>query len=213
MRSLSGAQFPDKAADPIIVHPDVRRMLLTQKAFSEGGRMFAHSLAMDVDTTKSNAPDEDKAQAEQRLALLTPIAKAFMTETGFESANLGLQIFGGHGYIVEWGMEQNVRDARIAMLYEGTTGIQALDLLGRKVVATQGGAIRPFLAEIEHFCESPTSCIPVTSCWPTSGLWHAPQHWPSSPNRTVATPISTTQKSPPPTSTLNGCCHAHAHCL
>jgi len=152
MRSLSGRKNPDKAADPIIVHPDVRRMLLTQKAFSEGGRLFVHSLAMDVDVMESDATDEQKGIADARLALLTPIAKAFLTETGFESANLGLQIFGGHGFIQEWGMEQNVRDCRISMLYEGTTGIQALDLLGRKVVGSQGGLLRPFLAEITEFC-------------------------------------------------------------
>lgn len=153
MRSSSGRKNPDKAADPIIVHPDVRRMLLTQKAFAEGGRLFAHSLAMDVDITESDASDEAKGKADQRLALLTPIAKAFMTETGFESANLGLQIFGGHGFIKEWGMEQNVRDSRIAMLYEGTTGIQALDLLGRKVMGSQGGLLRQFIAEITAFCD------------------------------------------------------------
>ena len=152
MRSLSGQKNPDKAADPIIVHPDVRRMLLTQKAFAEGGRLFVHSMAMDVDTIESDASDEIKGKADQRLALLTPIGKAFLTETGFESANLGLQIFGGHGFIQEWGMEQNVRDCRISMLYEGTTGIQALDLLGRKVVGSQGGMLRPFLAEIAEFC-------------------------------------------------------------
>ena len=99
MRSLSGTKNPDKAADPIIVHPDVRRMLLTQKAFSEGGRLFVHSLAMGVDVMESDATDEQKGIADARLALLTPIAKAFLTETGFESANLGMQIFGGHGFI------------------------------------------------------------------------------------------------------------------
>ena len=152
MRSLSGQKNPDKPADPIIVHPDVRRMLLTQKAFAEGGRLFVHSLAMDVDVMESDASDERKGQADARLALLTPIAKAFLTETGFESANLGMQIFGGHGFIQEWGMEQNVRDCRISMLYEGTTGIQALDLLGRKVVGSQGGLLRPFLSEVAELC-------------------------------------------------------------
>jgi len=152
MRSLSGRKNPDKPADPIIVHPDVRRMLLTQKAFAEGGRLFVHSLAMDVDVMESDASDERKGLADARLALLTPIAKAFLTETGFESANLGMQIFGGHGFVKEWGVEQNVRDCRISMLYEGTTGIQALDLLGRKVVGSQGGLLRPFLAEISEFC-------------------------------------------------------------
>ena len=152
MRSLSGQKNPDKPADPIIVHPDVRRMLLTQKAISEGARMFVHLLAMEVDVMESDASEQRKGLADARLALLTPIGKAFLTETGFESANLGLQIFGGHGFIQEWGMEQNVRDCRISMLYEGTTGIQALDLLGRKVVGSQGGLLRPFLAEIAEFC-------------------------------------------------------------
>ena len=114
--------------------------------------MFVHTLAMDVDVVDSDASEERKGAADARLALLTPIAKAFLTETGFESANLGLQIFGGHGFIQEWGMEQNVRDCRISMLYEGTTGIQALDLLGRKVVGSQGGLLRPFMAEIVEFC-------------------------------------------------------------
>lgn len=153
MRSSSGRKNPDKPADPIIVHPDVRRMLLTQKALAEGGRLFVHSLAMDVDIVESDASDELKGKADQRLALLTPIAKAFLTETGFESANHGLQIFGGHGFIQEWGMEQNVRDCRISMLYEGTTGIQALDLLGRKVVGSQGGLLRQFIAEVSDFCD------------------------------------------------------------
>ena len=153
MRSSSGRKNPDKPADPIIVHPDVRRMLLTQKALAEGGRLFVHSLAMDVDIVESDASDDIKGKADQRLALLTPIAKAFLTETGFESANHGLQIFGGHGFIQEWGMEQNVRDCRISMLYEGTTGIQALDLLGRKIVGSQGGLLRQFIAEVTDFCD------------------------------------------------------------
>ncbi len=153
MRSSSGRKNPDKPADPIIVHPDVRRMLLIQKALAEGGRLFVHSLAMDVDIVESDASDEIKGRADQRLALLTPIAKAFLTETGFESANHGIQIFGGHGFIQEWGMEQNVRDCRISMLYEGTTGIQALDLLGRKVIGSQGGLLRQFITEITDFCD------------------------------------------------------------
>lgn len=153
MRSLSGPKAPDKAADPIIVHPDVRRMLLTQKAFAEGGRALIHYCSMLVDTVKAGS-EEDKAQAETLLSLLTPIAKAFLTETGFEAANHGLQVFGGHGYIADWGMEQNVRDSRIAMLYEGTTGIQALDLLGRKVLMTQGETLKAFTKIIHKFCQA-----------------------------------------------------------
>ncbi len=152
MRSLSGAKSPEKAADAIIVHPDVRRMLLTQKAFSEGGRALVHYCSKLVDITKKGSADE-KAEADELMSLLTPIAKAFLTETGFESANQGLQVFGGHGYIAEWGMEQNVRDARISMLYEGTTGIQALDLLGRKVLMTQGATLKRFTKIVHKFCK------------------------------------------------------------
>lgn len=152
MRALNGPACPDKPADPIIVHPDVRRMLLTQKAFAEGGRALIYYAAQLVDKTK-HASADDKAQAETLLALLTPIAKAFLTEVGFESANLGLQCFGGHGYIAEWGMEQNVRDSRISMLYEGTTGIQALDLLGRKVLMSQGETLKAFTKIVHTFCK------------------------------------------------------------
>lgn len=154
MRSLSGAAYPEKVADPIIVHPDVRRMLLTQKAFAEGGRMFVYRCAQLVDIAHKGESDEVRAAAEQELAFLTPIAKAFITETGFEAANLGLQVFGGHGYIKEWGMEQNVRDARIAMIYEGTTGVQAIDLLGRKVLGSQGALLKSFTHQIHKFCQS-----------------------------------------------------------
>ncbi|MBR7889579.1 acyl-CoA dehydrogenase C-terminal domain-containing protein [Marinomonas sp. A79] len=152
MRALSGAKSPEKPADSIMVHPDVRRMLLTQKAFAEGGRALIHYCSMLVDTTKKGTADE-KAEADELMSLLTPIAKAFLTETGFESANQGLQVFGGHGFIAEWGMEQNVRDCRISMLYEGTTGIQALDLLGRKVLMTQGATLRRFTKIIHKFCK------------------------------------------------------------
>ena len=153
MRSLSGAQNPDGPADPIIVHPDVRRMLLTIKAFSEGNRALVYYTAQIADLLKS-PDDKVREQADLQLSFLTPIVKAFLTETGFEAANLGLQCFGGHGYISEWGMEQNVRDSRIAMLYEGTTGIQALDLLGRKVLLTQGATMRPFTKVIHKFCQA-----------------------------------------------------------
>ncbi|MDO6564901.1 acyl-CoA dehydrogenase C-terminal domain-containing protein [Amphritea sp. 1_MG-2023] len=154
MRALNGPAYPDQAADPIIVHPDVRRMLLTQKAFAEGGRALIYYCAQLVDSAHLNADKAQRQEAETQLAFLTPIAKAFLTETGFESANLGLQIFGGHGYISEWGMEQNVRDSRISMLYEGTTGIQALDLLGRKVLMTQGESLKSFTKVVHKFCQS-----------------------------------------------------------
>ena len=153
MRSLSGPKFPEKPADPIIVHPDVRRMLLTQKAISEGGRALIYFCALQGDILHSAAASEEqKVEAEALMSVLTPIAKAFLTETGFEAANLGLQVFGGHGYIAEWGMEQIVRDTRIAMLYEGTTGIQALDLLGRKVLGSRGQQLRYVTRVIHRFC-------------------------------------------------------------
>ncbi|MCL6414933.1 phenylacyl-CoA dehydrogenase [Aestuariirhabdus sp. Z084] len=153
MRSLTGPKAPEKAADPIIVHPDVRRMLLTIKAFTEGNRAMAYFAAKQVDVTHYGS-DEEKKAADDMLAFLTPIAKAFVTETGFEAANHGIQVYGGHGFISEWGMEQNVRDARISMLYEGTTGIQALDLLGRKVLMTQGEALKGFTKIVHKFCQA-----------------------------------------------------------
>lgn len=154
MRALSGPKAPDKAADPIIVHPEVRKLLLTQKAFAEGGRALIYLSAMQVDITENSADAQARAEAENLLALLTPIAKAFLTEVGFESANHGLQVFGGHGFISEWGMEQNVRDSRISMLYEGTTQIQALDLLGRKVLMSQGETLKTFTKRIHKFCQA-----------------------------------------------------------
>ena len=151
MRSLTGPKNPDGAADPIIVHPDVRRMLLTQKAIAEGSRAFLYYLAQLGDIVdKGN--EEEAQKAEDLMALLTPIGKAFVTELGFECANHGVQVYGGHGFISEWGMEQIVRDARIAMLYEGTTGIQALDLVGRKVLASGGKLLLNFTEMIDAFC-------------------------------------------------------------
>jgi alkylation response protein AidB-like acyl-CoA dehydrogenase len=153
MRSLSGPKNPSGPADPIIVHPDVRRMLLTQKAFAEGGRALIYFASTQGDIlTKSDDP-QARDLANHVLNFLTPIIKAFLTETGFEAANLGMQCFGGHGYINEWGVEQNVRDARISMLYEGTTGVQALDLLGRKVLGTRGEALAPVTSFILDFCK------------------------------------------------------------
>jgi alkylation response protein AidB-like acyl-CoA dehydrogenase len=151
MRSLTGPKNEKGPADPIIVHPDVRRMLLTQKAFAEGGRAFIYFLAQLGDVVEGGDEEQSKA-ADDLMALLTPIAKAFITEAGFESANLGVQVYGGHGFIREWGMEQIVRDARIAMLYEGTTGIQAIDLLGRKVIGSGGKLLLGFTALIDEFC-------------------------------------------------------------
>ncbi|WNL37813.1 acyl-CoA dehydrogenase C-terminal domain-containing protein [Halomonas sp. PAMB 3232] len=154
MRGLSGKQAPEKPADPIIVHPDVRRMLLTQKAFAEGGRMLVLYAAQLLDQVEHAAPGDERERADTLLGLLTPIVKAFLTEVGFESTNEGVQVFGGHGFIKEWGMEQLVRDARITRLYEGTTGIQALDLLGRKVLMSQGESLKVFTKEIHRFCKT-----------------------------------------------------------
>ena len=137
---------PERAADPIICHADVRRMLMTQKAFAEGGRMLNMFCGQQVDIEQSSDfTDEEHAQAEALLAILTPIAKGFLSETSMEATNYGIQILGGHGFIKEWGMEQEVRDARISQLYEGTTGIQGLDLLGRKILKTRGAAIAPLM--------------------------------------------------------------------
>jgi alkylation response protein AidB-like acyl-CoA dehydrogenase len=153
MRSLTGPKNPDGPADPLIVHADVRRMLLTQKAFAEGSRAFIYWVAQLVDTFYFSGDEEERRNAEELSELLTPIAKAFVTETGLESANYGMQVFGGHGFISEWGMEQIVRDLRIATLYEGTTGIQALDLLGRKVMGSGGKQLMVFTKVIHQFCK------------------------------------------------------------
>ncbi len=153
MRSLTGPKNPEGPADPIIVHPDVRRMLLTQKSVAEAARALVYLAAQQADIVHQGKTEEEKKAADAMLGFLTPIAKAFLTEIGFESANLGMQVFGGHGFISEWGMEQNVRDARIGMIYEGTTGIQALDLLGRKVLMTQGEALKQFTKLVHVFCK------------------------------------------------------------
>jgi alkylation response protein AidB-like acyl-CoA dehydrogenase len=151
MRSLSGVKNPEGPADPIIVHPDVRRMLLTQKCIAEGGRAFICDLNLLIDETLKGTDPNSKAQAEDKLALLTPIAKAFLSETGLEATSLGVQVYGGHGYISEWGMEQLMRDTKISCLYEGTTGIQALDLLARKVLGSKGKLLTTFGEEVTHF--------------------------------------------------------------
>ena len=153
MRSLSGPQNPDGPADPIIVHPDVRRMLLTQKALTEGNRALCYWLAQLVDT-EDHGSGEAQREARDQLALLTPIAKAFATETGVEVASHGIQVFGGHGYVREWGMEQILRDVRISTVYEGTTGIQALDLLGRKIMGSKGELLRSFNERLHAYCEA-----------------------------------------------------------
>ena len=154
MRSLTGKKFPDKAADPIIVHPDVRRMLLTQKAHVEGARAFAYWSGLMLDKEHNHPDEKVRKEAADLMALLTPIVKGFITENGYMSTTLGMQIFGGHGYIAEWGMEQYVRDARINMIYEGTNGIQALDLLGRKVLSDMGAKLTKFGKLVTEFVKA-----------------------------------------------------------
>lgn len=145
---------PELPADPIIGHADVRRMLLTQKAFAEGGRMLTYACAQNVDRLHHAATPALRAAAARRLALLTPIAKGLLSEAGNEAAQLGIQVFGGHGFIREWGMEQIARDVRITTIYEGTNTIQGLDLLTRKVFADGGEALAELLAEIEDFARA-----------------------------------------------------------
>lgn len=143
-RALSGSKYPGKAADPIIVHPDVRRNLLEVRALTEGTRALAHWVGTHLDIMEHHPDAAARAQSEELVALMTPIVKAFLTDLGFEGANKALQVFGGHGYIRDYGMEQFVRDARIAQIYEGTNGIQALDLVGRKMPANMGRSLRRF---------------------------------------------------------------------
>ena len=153
-RSLSGAKAPEKPADPLIVHPDIRRMLLTQKAFAEGGRVLGYYAASLVDLVERSPDAAERKRADDLLSFIIPITKALLTENANECTYHALQIYGGHGYIHESGMEQFARDARITTIYEGTTGIQALDLLGRKTLQTQGLGLKLFLEEISTFCHA-----------------------------------------------------------
>ncbi len=148
-RSPDGPKNPDGPADPIVVHPDVRRMLLTQKALTEGGRALGLYVGQQLDVAKSGEAEAQQA-ADALVALLTPVAKAFLTDMALDSCVMGQQVFGGHGYIREWGMEQLVRDVRIAQIYEGTNGIQAQDLIGRKVIANGGKAMAHLVAEMRQ---------------------------------------------------------------
>lgn len=153
MRSLTGTKAPDKPADPIIVHPDVRRMLLKAKAVTEGGRALAYFTGLHLDISQKHEDENTRREADDLVALLTPIVKAYLTDMGSEIANECMQIYGGHGYIAEWGMEQYVRDARIAQIYEGTNGIQALDLVGRKMPQSFGRLLRRFFHPVQQFIE------------------------------------------------------------
>ena len=152
-RSLSGVKAPDKKADPIIVHPDIRRALLTIKSFTEAGRAFTLWTALKSDIAHRSGDAAEKQTADDLLGLATPILKGVLTDKGFDHAVMAQQVFGGHGYIEEHGMSQYVRDARIAMIYEGANGIQALDLVGRKLGANGGRAVMALFKEIGDFCE------------------------------------------------------------
>jgi butyryl-CoA dehydrogenase len=153
-RAPSGTKHPDKPADPIIVHPDVRRMLLTQRAYVEGCRALGVWAAKSLDLSKHHPDAAERANAEDFLALITPVVKGLMTDLAFEVTNLGMQVFGGHGYIREHGMEQYVRDCRITQIYEGTNGVQALDLVGRKLPAHAGRYLHTVFHPIAKFIES-----------------------------------------------------------
>jgi len=150
-RALSGAKYPDKAADPIIVHPDVRRTLLIIRAFNEAARAMVMWTALRADISHRSGDAKERQSADDHMGLLTPVIKGVLTEQGFANAVQAQQMFGGHGYIAEHGMEQFVRDARIAMIYEGANGIQALDLVGRKLGKDGGRALMAFLNEIGGF--------------------------------------------------------------
>ena len=160
MRSISGVKNPEGPADAIIEHPDVRRMLLTQRAIAEGGRAMVTYASQFADIYRAGKTQDAKKTAEDRLGFCTPILKGFITELGVEAANHGVQVFGGHGYIKEWGMEQILRDSRIATLYEGTTGIQALDLVGRKVLLDRFKQLNVFTSEMLTFAKG---CMPWTA--------------------------------------------------
>jgi alkylation response protein AidB-like acyl-CoA dehydrogenase len=153
MRALSGPKALDKPADPIIVHPDVRKMLLTARAYAEGGRALTTYVSLQLDKALSSADEEDRKAAEAEVALLTPIVKAFITDNAWIATSHCMQVFGGHGYIHEWGMEQFVRDARINMIYEGTNTVQSLDLLGRKILSNNGATLKVFGKKIAAFVE------------------------------------------------------------
>ena len=153
-RALKGAEAPDKPADPIIVHPDVRRMLLRARSLTEGARALAYWTGLEIDKMLKHPDEAVRAEAADWIELTTPIIKAFFTDHGFEAANLAVQVYGGHGYISEHGIEQFVRDARITQLYEGTNGIQALDLIGRKLPAHMGRFLRRFFHPVQQFIEA-----------------------------------------------------------
>ncbi len=152
-RSLSGAKAPEKKADPIIVHPDIRRKLMTMRAINEAGRALILWTALKSDVAHRSEDEKAREQAEDHMSLMTPVIKGVLTDKGFDNAVMAQQVYGGHGYIEEWGMSQFVRDARIAQIYEGANGIQALDLVGRKLGQNGGRAVQAFFKDVGAFCE------------------------------------------------------------
>jgi hypothetical protein len=150
-RAVTGAKFADKPADPIIVHPDVRRILMTIRAFNEAARALILWSAISSDVAHRSDSAKDRESADDRLGLLTPVVKGVLTDLGFANTVMAQQVFGGHGYIAEWGMEQFVRDARIPMIYEGANGIQALDLVGRKLGKDGGRAAMALFGEMQAY--------------------------------------------------------------
>jgi hypothetical protein len=153
-RALSGAKYPDRAADPIIVHPDVRRTLMTVRAYVEGCRALSGWIAKALDLETKAIDTQARQDAEDLVALMTPVVKALFTDLSFELSSMALQVYGGHGYIRDHGMEQLVRDARITMIYEGANGIQALDLVGRKLPAHMGRLVRAFFQPVQEFIDA-----------------------------------------------------------
>lgn len=164
---------PEAPADPIIVHPDIRRMLFTQKAFAEGGRALSYFLAKQTDLERYSDDAQVRANADALLSLLTPVAKGFLSEVAMEATSYGIQIFGGHGYVREWGQEQHFRDARITSIYEGTSGIQGLDLLGRKILASGGQALAPFVMLVSAYCQKNASGVHTSAVQKQLQEWTA----------------------------------------
>ena len=160
-RSIAGVQAPDKAADPIIVHPDIRRILMSLKAFNEGARSFVANVSLKLDLAHNHPDEKERVKMDDFASLLTPVVKGYLTDKAFDLCVEAQQVFGGHGYIQEWGMDQFVRDARIAMIYEGANGIQALDLVGRKIGMKSGQVIMAYLQEVSKYVASIDESNPV----------------------------------------------------
>lgn len=162
-RALSGAKYPEQAADPLIVHPDIRRMLMTMKAYTEGARALSSWLSYKLDLSQHADNKQQRQEADELVSLLTPVFKSFLTDIGETVTSLGIQVYGGHGYIRENGMEQYLRDARISKIYEGANGIQALDLVGRKLPEQMGKYLRHFFHPISNFLEQYANDKPLTA--------------------------------------------------